>query len=48
MKIKQLPPNFAQTVMDLEMKLEFAESYDLETVQQLNDIYKLAVEYYIH
>lgn len=24
MKIKQLPPNFAQTVMDLEMKLEFA------------------------
>jgi hypothetical protein len=48
MKIKQIPPNFAQTVMDLEMKLEFAESYDLETVQQLNDLYKLAVEYYIH
>jgi hypothetical protein len=48
MKIKQLPPNFAQTVMDLEMKLEFAESYDLETVQQLNDLFKLAVEYYIH
>ncbi len=48
MKIKQLPPNFAQTVMDLEMKLEFAETYDLETVQQLNDIYKLGVEYYIH
>ena len=43
MKIKQFPPNFAQTVMDLEMKLEFAETYDLETVQQLNDIYKLAV-----
>jgi hypothetical protein len=29
MKIKQLPPNFAQTVMELEMKLEFSESYDL-------------------
>lgn len=48
MKIKQLPPNFAQSVMDLEMKLEFADCYDLETIQQLNDLYKLAVEYYIH
>lgn len=48
MKIKQLPPNFAQTVMDLEMKLEFAESYDFQTVQELNNLYKLAIEYYVH
>jgi hypothetical protein len=27
MKVKQLPANFAQSVMDLEMKLEFAETY---------------------
>jgi hypothetical protein len=48
MKVKQLPPNFAQSVMDLEMKLEFSETYDLEVVQQLNDLYKLAVEFYVH
>lgn len=47
MKVKQLPSNFAHTVMDLEMRLEF-DSQDLSTVQQLNDLYKLAVEYYIH
>ena len=36
MKVKQLPANFAQSVMDLEMKLEFAESCDIEAIQQLN------------
>lgn len=48
MQVKQLPKNFAEQVMELEMKLEFAESYELETVKQLNDLYRLAVEYYIH
>ena len=36
MKVKQLPQNFAQMVMDLEMKLSFAETYDIEVVKQLN------------
>lgn len=43
MKVKQLPRNFAQSVIDLEMKLEFAESYEIETVQELNNLYRLAV-----
>jgi hypothetical protein len=47
MKVKQLPNNFAQTLMDLEMRLEFADTYELETVRQLNDLYKLAIEYYV-
>jgi hypothetical protein len=32
----ELPPNFAQTVMDLEMQLEFVETYNMELVHKLN------------
>lgn len=48
MKVRQLPPNFAQTLLDLEMRLEFAESYELETVRQLSDLYRVAIEHYVH
>ena len=37
----QLPPNFAQNVMELEMQLEFIESYNMEVVQQLNELYRV-------
>lgn len=30
------------------MRLEFADTYELDVVKQLNDVYKIAVEYYIH
>jgi hypothetical protein len=30
------------------MRLEFADTYELDVVKQLNDLYKIAVEYYIH
>ena len=32
----ELPPNFAQAVMDLEMQLEFVETYNMELVHKLN------------
>lgn len=48
MKVKQLPQNFAQMVMDLEMKLSFVETYDIEAVKQLNELYRHAIEFYIH
>jgi len=47
MKVKQLPSNFAQSILDLEMGLEFADTYELDTIKQLNDMYKLAIEYYV-
>jgi hypothetical protein len=37
-----LPANFAQTVMELEMQLEFVETYSMELVQQLNDMYRVS------
>ena len=48
MNVKQLPNNFAQSLMDLEMKLEFSQTFDMEVVQQLNDLYKRAIEFYVH
>ncbi len=30
------------------MKLEFTETYEIEVVKQLNDLYRLAIEFYIH
>ena len=32
----ELPQNFAQTVMDLEMQLEFVETFNMELVHKLN------------
>lgn len=32
----ELPANFAQTVMDLEMQLEFVETFNMELVHKLN------------
>ena len=34
-----LPANFAQSVLDLEMQMEFEESSTLTAVKQLNDLY---------
>jgi hypothetical protein len=36
-----LPDNFAQTMMDLEMKLELVESCNIEVVYQLNELYRV-------
>jgi hypothetical protein len=36
-----LPANFAQNVMELEMQLEFVDSYNMELVQQLNEMYRV-------
>lgn len=46
--MKSLPENFADKLLDLEMRLDFADTYDMELVQQLNEMYKAAIEYYIH
>jgi len=32
----ELPPNFAQTVMDLEMQLEFVETFNMDLIHKLN------------
>ena len=52
----KLPENFAQNVMDLEMRLQFVESYDLDAVKELNELYKvltveitqIGIEYYVN
>lgn len=35
-KSARLPHNFAQNIMDLEMLLEYPETYTLESVMKLN------------
>lgn len=47
-KVKTLPENFAQNLLDLEMRLQFCDTYDLELIKQLNEMYKVAIEYYIN
>lgn len=37
----ELPANFAQTVMDLEMQLEFVETFNMELVHKLNELYRV-------
>lgn len=37
-----LPDNFAQNILEMEMRLEFDESFTLETVQSLNDLYRVS------
>lgn len=39
-----LPDNFAQNVLEMEMRLEFDESFTLETIQSLNDLYRVPKE----
>jgi hypothetical protein len=38
-----LPSNFAQNVMELEMQLEFVETYNMDLVQQLNEMYRVPI-----
>lgn len=39
----ELPANFAQTVMDLEMQLEFVETFNMELVHKLNELYRVSI-----
>lgn len=36
-----LPEGYAQNVLDMEMKLEFDDTFTLETVQGLNELYRV-------
>lgn len=37
----ELPANFAQNLMDLEMQLEFVETFNMELVHKLNEMYRV-------
>jgi hypothetical protein len=42
-KSAKLPHGFAQNIMDLEMQLEFPETYSLEAVMKLNELYRVCL-----
>ena len=42
---KKLPKNFAENILDLELKIDQG-TFSMDTISQLMELYQQAVEYY--